>query len=151
MSTYKSEFFSHYYEGKRRSMSHYSLGFLPLWLRFTGLLAPVVNFVMRTPLRKLIMKAGGLAPERTPPRFASSRELRSQLVPNQSGPANMVLFVDAFTKGFRPEVAEGRCARSHRRGEDHRVRIGFMLRSDLDLHRATGPCEALPPQGGRTS
>lgn len=107
MSTYKSEFFSHYYEGRMRPMSHFSLGWLPLWLKLTVHVSPLLNIALRTPLKRVVMWAGGLAPERSLPRFASRREVQRQLAPYrdvQNDP-DVVLFVDSFTKGFRPEVA----------------------------------------------
>lgn len=107
MSTYKSEFFSHYYQGTLRPMSHFSLGWLPMWLKVTGFVSPMLNLALGTPLKHAIMRLGGLAPQRSLPRFASRRELRRQLAAHgrPTGPADVVLFVDSFTKGFRPEVA----------------------------------------------
>lgn len=64
MATYKSEFFSHYYDGTRRPVSHYSLGWLPRWLRVTGLAAPLVNAVLRTSLAKRAAALGGISPDR---------------------------------------------------------------------------------------
>ncbi|QIZ36519.1 FAD-binding and (Fe-S)-binding domain-containing protein [Saccharopolyspora sp. ASAGF58] len=107
MATYKSEFFSHYYAGRLRPMSHFSLGWLPFWLKLTAHASPFVNAVLATPLRKVIAKIGGLATERALPRFASRAMLRKELEGFDSAvsPADVVLFVDSFTKGFRPEVA----------------------------------------------
>jgi FAD/FMN-containing dehydrogenase/Fe-S oxidoreductase len=107
MATYKSEFFSHYYEGKLRPMSHFSLGWLPRWLKLTTLISPLVNLVLASPLGKVVAAAGGLTTKRKMPKFASRKMLRDALAPyrNPSTPADAVLFVDSFTKGFRPEVA----------------------------------------------
>ncbi|KUM36393.1 FAD-binding and (Fe-S)-binding domain-containing protein [Arthrobacter sp. EpRS71] len=107
MATYKSEFFSHYYEGRIRPMSHFSLGWLPRWLRLTTLISPLVNVVLASPLGKVVAAAGGLTTKRKMPSFASRKMLKDALAPhiNQAGPADVVLFVDSFTKGFRPDVA----------------------------------------------
>lgn len=107
MATYKSEFFSHYYDGKLRPMSHFSLGWLPRWLKLTTLISPLVNLVLASPLGKVVAAAGGLTTHRKMPRFASRAMLRNELAPyaNPSATADAVLFVDSFTKGFRPEVA----------------------------------------------
>jgi FAD/FMN-containing dehydrogenase/Fe-S oxidoreductase len=123
MATYKSEFFSHYYEGKLRPLSHFSLGWLPRWLKITGRIAPVVNAVMSTPLAKTVSALGGLTTKRTMPRFAESNEWRRAVAAGGVGPVRKsigtnpdepgrgpvtdgaVLFVDTFTRGFRPEVA----------------------------------------------
>ncbi|MFJ4027531.1 FAD-binding and (Fe-S)-binding domain-containing protein [Paenarthrobacter sp. NPDC089989] len=113
MATYKSEFFSHYYDGKRRPLSHFSLGWLPRWLKITGRIAPVVNAVMATPLAKVASALGGLTTKRSMPRFAGAHEWRTAVSAAGVTPAGsdtgaaegVVLFVDTFTKGFRPEVA----------------------------------------------
>ena len=107
MSTYKSEFFSHYYRGRLRPMSHLSLGWLPVWLLITRHVSAAVNLVLRTPLRHLLMRIGGLTTHRSLPRFASRRQLRRELQSHRkpTSRADMILFVDSFTKGFRPDVA----------------------------------------------
>jgi FAD/FMN-containing dehydrogenase/Fe-S oxidoreductase len=127
MATYKSEFFSHYYEGKLRPLSHFSLGWLPRWLQITGRIAPLVNAVMATPLAKVASSLGGLTTKRAMPRFAGSSEWRQEVAAagvrpvrkstdghrlgSSPGDGNgrdkngAVLFVDTFTRGFRPEVA----------------------------------------------
>lgn len=118
MATYKAEFFSHYYSGRLRPLSHYSLGWLPRWLKITGRMAPIVNAVLATPLGKAAAALGGLTTQRSLPRFAAAGEWRKQVeagsVPGGEArlagtteePArDVVLFVDTFTRGFRPEVA----------------------------------------------
>jgi len=126
MATYKAEFFSHYYSGRLRPLSHYSLGWLPRWLKVTGRMAPVVNAVLATPLGKAVAALGGLTTRRSLPRFAGAGDWRRQVeagsgpggkagLAGKSGVArnshgqrpdgDVVLFVDTFTKGFRPEVA----------------------------------------------
>jgi FAD/FMN-containing dehydrogenase/Fe-S oxidoreductase len=107
MATYKSEFFSHYYRGRRRPLSHYSMGWLPTWLKVTAQISSLLNAVLASPLGKLLAKAGGLTTKRAFPRFASRRELLRELGSVNAGRehADVVLFVDSFTKGFRPLVA----------------------------------------------
>lgn len=107
MATYKAEFYSHYYASRRRPMSHFSLGRLPRLLKLTARISPLVNAVLATPLGRVAARIGGVTTERTLPRFASRRTLRKELArfDGTAGPAGVVLFVDSFTKGFRPEVA----------------------------------------------
>jgi FAD/FMN-containing dehydrogenase/Fe-S oxidoreductase len=107
IATYKAEFFDHYYANRRRPMAHYSLGWLPLWLKLTSRLAPVVNAALATPLKSLMLRMGGLTVERELPPFASRRRLQKIVGPRftESRNANIVVFIDTFTKGFRPEVA----------------------------------------------
>ncbi|GAA3678406.1 FAD-binding and (Fe-S)-binding domain-containing protein [Arthrobacter ginkgonis] len=146
MATYKAEFLSHHYRGRLRPASHYSLGWLPRWLRLAGPIAPLVNAALATPLRKLAPLAGVTA-ARPLPDFAPASAWRKAVhdagaQPARSGPpgagptatpgvgspeagapalatdvegsaadtagaeeTGVVLFVDTFTRGFRPEVA----------------------------------------------
>jgi FAD/FMN-containing dehydrogenase/Fe-S oxidoreductase len=105
MATYKAEFFDHYYRGRIRPVAHYSLGWLPRWLALTSRVAPLVNGVLASPLRSIGLRLGGLTTERPLPSFASKRQLRNELESNRTGHGDVVLVVDSFTKGFRPEVA----------------------------------------------
>lgn len=115
MATYKSEFFDHYYRGRMRPLSHFSLGWLPRWLKLTGRLPRLVNAVMASPLGTALAAAGGLTTKRALPRFAGAGEWRREVADaGVRGPAGsagsaggdgVVLFVDTFTRGFRPEVA----------------------------------------------
>ena len=106
MATYKSEFFDHYYRGRRRPTAHYSLGWLPRWLAITSRTAPLVNAALKSPLRTAALKLGGLTTERDLPTFVSGRRLKKMLArPTPTADADVVLMIDSFTKGFRPEVA----------------------------------------------
>src|SRR5664279_3024850 len=109
MATYKAEFFSHFYRNRLRPMSHYSLGWLPTWLKLTVHVAPLLNLVVSSPLGKVVSVLGGLTTKRALPRFASARQLRRELAHgrkvNGAARADITLIVDSFTKGFRPAVA----------------------------------------------
>ncbi|MGV9713189.1 FAD-binding and (Fe-S)-binding domain-containing protein [Gordonia sp. NPDC003424] len=107
MASYKSEFLHHHYRRRRRPLSHYSLGWMPAWLSAAGIAAPVVNTALRSPLRSLAARAGGLDPRRSMPRFATRRQRRSHLesLPGVDPHTDTILFVDSFTTAFRPQVA----------------------------------------------
>lgn len=105
MATYKAEFLDHHYRHRLRPAAHYSLGWLPRWLVLTSRTAPLVNAVLAGPLRSLGLRLGGLTAERSLPQFASRRELRNEVDPHRAPSGDVVLLVDSFTKGFRPEVA----------------------------------------------
>ncbi|MEE4023768.1 FAD-linked oxidase C-terminal domain-containing protein [Gordonia sp. PKS22-38] len=107
MATYKSEFLHHHYTGRRRPMSHYSLGWMPAWLNVAGTLAPVINASLNTPLRRIAARAGGLDARRSMPRFATRRDRRRHLraLAPVTPTTDTILFVDSFTKAFRPQVA----------------------------------------------
>lgn len=105
MASYKSQFLDHHYKGRLRPVSHYSLGWLPRWLKLTGLVAPIVNAVLHSPLGPLVARLGGIARERTLPRFHSAsawKGPRTGSVPD----ADVVLLVDTFTRAFRPHLAD---------------------------------------------
>ncbi|MFI6931653.1 FAD-binding and (Fe-S)-binding domain-containing protein [Streptomyces sp. NPDC050287] len=106
MATYKAEFLHQHYKGRVRPRSHYSLGWLPLTSRLVGLAARPVNALLRGPVGKLLARLGGVTTERRIPAFASRRALRRALRTARTGEgAKTLLFVDSFTRAFRPEVA----------------------------------------------
>ncbi|MCX5051613.1 MULTISPECIES: FAD-binding and (Fe-S)-binding domain-containing protein [unclassified Streptomyces] len=106
MATYKAEFLHQHYKGRVRPRSHYSLGWLPLTSRLVGYAARPVNALLRGPLGKLLARLGGVTTKRRIPAFASRRALRQGLrTARTGGPAKTLLFVDSFTRAFRPEVA----------------------------------------------
>ncbi len=112
MATYKAEFLSHHYAGRLRPMAHYSMGWLPLLSQGASRAPALVNALTQSPLAPLLKKAGGIAPERAIPTFAtrsfvsmwkrrpaSSRPTKS---PTQ-GP--VLLWPDTFSNYFHPNVA----------------------------------------------
>ena len=117
MATYKSEVLHRRYRRRVRPMAHYSLGLLPLWLRGTVRAAGPLNALLGTRAGRAAARMGGLSTERTMPRFASARELHEELdrVPQSvwtvrepepgRTSAEVVLFLDSFTRGLRPAVA----------------------------------------------
>ncbi|MER5447072.1 FAD-binding and (Fe-S)-binding domain-containing protein [Streptomyces sp. NPDC002766] len=106
MATYKAEFLHQHYKGRVRPRSHYSLGWLPLTSRLAGYAARPVNALLRGPLGKLLARLGGVTTRRRIPAFASRQALRKALLMARTGePAKTLLFVDSFTRAFRPEVA----------------------------------------------
>jgi Fe-S oxidoreductase len=106
MATYKAEFLHQHYKGRLRPRSHYSLGWLPLTSALAGFAARPVNLLLRGPLGKLLARLGGVTTKRKIPAFASRRALRRTLrAAKPSGPAKAILFVDSFTRAFRPQIA----------------------------------------------
>ena len=130
MATFKAEALHRRYRRRVRPRAHYSLGLLPLWLRATVHVAGPLNAVLSTPAGRAAARLGGITGERALPRFASARRLREELtrVPESvwhvrdrrpgprtgAGPgpadaprtsAEIVLFLDSFTRGLRPRVA----------------------------------------------
>lgn len=116
MATYKAEFLHHYHEGdgehpgRRRPLAHYSMGWLPLWLRLVSATrtAPLLNAGARVPpLAALAKRLGGLAPERDVPplpRESFTRWWRRQPGRARERGRPVVLWPDTFTDQLSPEA-----------------------------------------------
>lgn len=105
MATYKSEFFDHYYRGRIRPMSHYSLGWLPVWTRVTPHVAPALNRVSGASWARPLATLGGLTRHRAIPKFASRKRIRDALGTSGIDGGDAIVLADTFTRAFRPEVA----------------------------------------------
>ncbi|MFF3332931.1 FAD-binding and (Fe-S)-binding domain-containing protein [Streptomyces sp. NPDC002888] len=106
MATYKAEFLHQHYKGRLRPRSHYSLGWLPLTSALAGYAARPLNTLLRGRLGTVLARLGGVTTKRRIPAFASRRALRKVLRgAKTSRPSKALLFVDSFTRAFRPEVA----------------------------------------------
>ncbi|MEV6769737.1 FAD-linked oxidase C-terminal domain-containing protein [Nocardia sp. NPDC051030] len=110
MATYKAEFLSHHYRHRLRPMSHYSMGWIPLWARLATGAAPLANAVTHAPgLRRALARLGGIDPRRELPRFASRRftrtySPRADFVDAPNG--RVLLWPDTFTNNFEPQIAD---------------------------------------------
>ncbi|MBF0375015.1 MAG: 4Fe-4S dicluster domain-containing protein, partial [Alphaproteobacteria bacterium] len=106
MATYKAEFHSHYYKGRPRPREAYGMGLIAWWARAAALMPTVANFALSAPgLSRAAKWAGGIAPQRSMPRFARqtfSRGFRRR-GPKGGGP-RVVLFPDTFTDHFDPHI-----------------------------------------------
>lgn len=111
MATYKAEFLSHYYEGRRRPLAAYAFGWIGLWARLASLAPGLANAVTQHPtLSALVKRLIGVAPERTLPSFAPST-FRAWFPARQARPQpatteHVVLWPDTFSNYFHPEVAQ---------------------------------------------
>jgi FAD/FMN-containing dehydrogenase/Fe-S oxidoreductase len=101
MATYKAEFLHQHYRRRLRPRSHYSLGWLPLAAALATRMARPVNAVINN---AVVKRAAGIAQERSLPRFAGRRALRQALRDAPVGD-RAVLFLDTFTRAFRPGLA----------------------------------------------
>jgi FAD/FMN-containing dehydrogenase/Fe-S oxidoreductase len=75
VATYKSEFLSHYFEGRLHPLRDYVFGFMDQWANLASLLPGVTpwfaNTAMQAPVvGDLIKRVVGIAPQRTMPSFA---------------------------------------------------------------------------------
>ncbi|MFI9721408.1 FAD-binding and (Fe-S)-binding domain-containing protein [Streptomyces sp. NPDC052396] len=105
MATYKAEFLHHHYAGRPRPAAHYTMGWLPLWLRVAP---PVTRALRLRPLAALLKTVGGLAPEREIP-LPAERTFRRWFAERKApAVAEVLLWPDTFTNHFAPQV--GRAA-----------------------------------------
>ncbi|MEV0735257.1 FAD-binding and (Fe-S)-binding domain-containing protein [Streptomyces sp. NPDC050549] len=123
MATYKAEFLHHHYGGRRRPASHYTMGWLPRWLRLVARTrtAWLVNSLASVgPLAALAKRLGGIAGEREIPRVAGvpftrawRREVRAESRRNTHDGVEYVetparghvhLWPDTFTEHLSPSV-----------------------------------------------
>jgi FAD/FMN-containing dehydrogenase/Fe-S oxidoreductase len=107
MASYKSEVLYRRYRRRPRPASHYSLGWLPRWLRLTAIAPRAVNLVTRIrPLMAVGLRLAGADPRRTIPQL-SPQTFRSwwRRRPRVSaGQPRVALWVDSFTNSFSAEI-----------------------------------------------
>ena len=109
MAAYKTEFLSHYYEGRVRPREAWSMGRIGEWAPLAARAPALANLAAR-----LGKRLAGVAPERTLPRFAA-RTFRSTFR-SAGGADPVVLFDDTFNNHFRPQTARAAHALLERAG-----------------------------------
>ena len=108
VAAWKAEFLSHYYRGRMRPASAYAMGFVDRWARLASAAPALANLVTQTPgLAALAKAVGGIAPERSLPRFAGEtfRSWFARRRPGRNGGKRVLLFPDTFTNHFHTGVA----------------------------------------------
>jgi Fe-S oxidoreductase len=113
VATYKSEFLSHYYEGRLRPRSAYAFGNIDLWARVASRAPGLVNLTTQLPfLRDIAKLLAGIPRQRSIPAFAPESfkawfhgRRRGEPKPNVSAPA-VLLWPDTFNSYFRPDTAK---------------------------------------------
>jgi FAD/FMN-containing dehydrogenase/Fe-S oxidoreductase len=108
VATYKAEFLSHYYEGRRRPRSAYAFANIDVWARAASLAPGLVNLVTQLPgLRDAARFAAGMPHERSIPALApqSFRSwFRGRIRQDFSAPP-VLLWPDTFNNYFLPHTA----------------------------------------------
>jgi len=108
MASYKAEFLDHHYRGRLRPRSHYSLGWLPTWLRIASRMPRLSNGVLQFgPTRRVFAVAAGMARERTIPPLARTTFVGSYRSepPPASTRGRVILWPDTFNNYMTPDVA----------------------------------------------
>ena len=108
MATYKAEFLSHYYEGRLRPVTGYSMGLIYWWSRLASRMPGLANFLTQTPvLSTLARMLAGVSQQRRMPAFAPrtfKQWFRRRGIKN-SGCPRVILWPDTFNNHFHPETA----------------------------------------------
>ena len=127
MAAYKAEFLAQRYAGRRRPAAHYSLGWLPRWLRLVSRTRSAALLNRAASVRVLAAPAkrlGGIAPERDIPALASQSFqawfARRGARPGGAGP-RLLLWPDTFTNYLEPSI--GRAAVTALEALGYRVEV----------------------------
>ncbi|WP_428098058.1 FAD-binding and (Fe-S)-binding domain-containing protein [Demequina sp.] len=115
MAAYKSEVLHRTYKNKVRPVTHYSIGWLPRWLKVIGLVPGVVNAVLSPRwIQKTAVWVAGMDTRRTLPVFAKTPFRRTETARSHAADQikcaptenRVVLWADSFTDGLSPEIPE---------------------------------------------
>jgi Fe-S oxidoreductase len=109
MATYKSEFLSHYYEGRFRPRSAYAMGLINRWARLASIAPGLVNLLARAPGISTVIKfLGGIARQRRMPEFATETFktwFHKRGIQN-AGKPQVILWPDTLNNYFHPQIAK---------------------------------------------
>jgi len=109
VATYKSEFLSHYYEGKIKPLHAYAFGVIDRWSKLGSSMPAFSNFMLNTSITKNLL---GIHPKRTLPMYAKKnfkdwwKKRQTSLPAGNLGQKKVILWADTFNNFFRPEVAK---------------------------------------------
>ncbi len=109
IASYKAEFLSHYYDGRRRPRSMVALGLLPWVARAMSRVTWLPNATLRLPgIGRAIRAVAGVTTARPAPRFAATPFRRGRVAKacRDVTDATVVVWPDTLTDTFRPGVAD---------------------------------------------
>ncbi|MFJ8472250.1 FAD-binding and (Fe-S)-binding domain-containing protein [Kitasatospora sp. NPDC094011] len=114
MATYKTEFLHQHYRHRPRPLAHYSMGWLPLWLRAVERAPSAANTLLRSPAGPLLKRLGGIDQRRVLPVFPPEtftrwyrRRRPDGGAPDRPAPAGarpVLLWPDTFSNHLQPDV-----------------------------------------------
>lgn len=106
MATYKAEFLSHYYQGRRRPLQSYAFGLINHWSALAEYVPRLANLFTQTrPFSTWIKSLLGVAQERHLPAFAPKSFRRTFAPRAEAGRPRVLLWADTFNNYFQPDVA----------------------------------------------
>jgi FAD/FMN-containing dehydrogenase/Fe-S oxidoreductase len=108
IATYKAEFLSHYYAGRIRPMSAYTMGLIFWWSRLASQFPTLANFFTQTPAVAALMKATmGMAAERKIPALTSEtfRQWFKKRNHQPKRDKKLLFWIDTFHNFYHPEIA----------------------------------------------
>ena len=101
----KSVLVDKHYRGRIRPFTHYSIGWLPKWLPLLTEVAPIANIGAAFRPFRLVGEWLGISARRRLPAFAAGGRIRRRIREAAfTESADVLLFIDSFTRAFRPEV-----------------------------------------------
>ncbi|MFJ9840407.1 FAD-binding and (Fe-S)-binding domain-containing protein [Kitasatospora sp. NPDC101155] len=109
MATYKTEFLYQHYRHRPRPLAHYSMGWLPLWLRAVAIAPAAANSLVRSPAGALLKRLGGIDRRRVLPVFPPETFTRwyrrhRAAHPAPTGARPVLLWPDTFSNHLQPNV-----------------------------------------------
>ncbi|MGE3781650.1 MAG: FAD-binding and (Fe-S)-binding domain-containing protein [Alphaproteobacteria bacterium] len=116
MATYKAEFLAHYYQGRLRPRTAYSMGLVHRWARLAMLAPGLVNAALRAPAIGPALKfLAGFTQERPAPGFAAETFQawwQRQHRPRSNDPTlpAVVLWPDTLSNHFLPQTLKAAVA-----------------------------------------
>ncbi len=140
MAAYKAEVLNRRYKGKVRPIMHYSLGWLPRWLKLVAIAPRLINALLKPRwIERIVVKLAGLDTRRHMPRFAATPFRNSKTAKSRSAASRrkaaglqattakgrlVVLWADSFTDGLDPAIPEALVAVLEDAGFDVAVSAG---------------------------
>ncbi|MFJ7274993.1 FAD-binding and (Fe-S)-binding domain-containing protein [Kitasatospora sp. NPDC098663] len=109
MATYKAEFLHQHYRHRPRPLAHYSMGWLPLWLRAAALAPGAANTLARSPAAGPLKRLGGIDRRRVlpvlpPETFTRWYRRHRAAHPAPAGARPVLLWPDTFSDHLQPNV-----------------------------------------------
>lgn len=109
MASYKAEYFSHYYENRKRPRAAWTMGWIHRWGRLAAISPRISNFLASTePFSGALKRFVRVHPKRELPRFAEQgfRSIwRAHTRVKRMHRGRVMLWVDTFAEQFEPAIA----------------------------------------------